>query len=78
MCTSWSEHLAMHRRIDDASAQVIRAAREMDAGGGPTSRHLVAVDVEHPENWESLIDAHEAFHATDGSVPLEARDRSSP
>ncbi|HEY5686318.1 MAG TPA: MFS transporter [Acidimicrobiia bacterium] len=78
MCTSWSEHLAMHRRIDDASAQVIRAAREMDAGGGPTSRHLVAVDVEHPENWESLIDAHEAFHATDGSVPLETRDHSSP
>jgi MFS family permease len=78
MCTSWSEHLAMHRRIDDASAQVIRTAREMDAGGGPTSRHLVAVDVEHPENWETLIEAHEAFHATDGSVPLEARDRSSP
>ncbi len=73
MCSSWDEHLAMHRRIDDASAQVIRRARDIDTGDGPTSRHLVAVDVEHPENWESLIAAHESFHAVDGSIPLEER-----
>jgi MFS family permease len=70
LTVSWSEHLAQHRRIDDASAEVIRRARSFDRAGGPVTRHLVAVDVDHEEEWEALISAHEHYHATDGSIPL--------
>jgi MFS family permease len=69
VCVSWEEHLAQHRRIDDASAQLIRRARSFDRDGGPRTRHLVAVDVDHPE-WEPLIAAHDQYHRTDGSIPL--------
>ena len=69
VCVSWEEHLAQHRRIDDASAKLIRKARSFDRDGGPRSRHLVAVDVDHPE-WEPLIAAHDQYHRTDGSIPL--------
>jgi len=72
VCVSWEEHLAQHRRIDDASAQLIRRARSFDRDGGPRSRHLVAVDVDHPE-WEPLIAAHDQYHRTDGSIPLNGR-----
>jgi len=71
LCASWEEHLAQHQRIDDASAELIRRARKFDRTGGPVSRHLVAIDVEHPEEWEPLIAAHEEFHASDGSIPLD-------
>ena len=69
VCVSWDEHLAQHRRIDDVSAELIRRARSFDQEGGPRSRHLVAVDVDHPD-WEPLIAAHEEYHRTDGSIPL--------
>ncbi len=69
VCVSWAEHLAQHRRIDDASAALIREARAFDREGGPRSRHLVAVDVDHPD-WEPLIAAHDEYHRTDGSIPL--------
>ncbi len=71
LCISWDEHLAQHRRIDDASAETIRRARAFDTGDGPETRHLVAVDVAHPEDWESLVAAHEAYHRADGSIPLD-------
>ncbi|MDH3499711.1 MAG: MFS transporter [Acidimicrobiia bacterium] len=70
LCASWEEHLAQHRRTDDASVARLRRATEFDRGDGPLSRHLIAVDVEHPQEWESLRSAHEAFHQADGSVPL--------
>ncbi|MFO7548919.1 MAG: MFS transporter [Acidimicrobiia bacterium] len=70
LTVSWSEHLAQHRRIDDASAEAIRRARSFDRAGGPVTRHLVAVDVGHEEEWEALIAAHELYHAVDGSIPL--------
>lgn len=76
LCTSWDEHLAQHRRIDDASADLIRRARSLDRRGEPTTRHLVAVDVEHPGQWETLVAAHEEFHARDGSIPLSAEEES--
>lgn len=69
VCVSWDEHLAQHRRIDDVSADLIRRARSFDRADGPRSRHLVAVDVDHPD-WEPLIAAHEEYHRTDGSIPL--------
>jgi len=69
VCVSWDEHLAQHRRIDDASAALIRRARSFDQEDGPRSRHLVAVDVDHPD-WEPLIAAHDEYHRTDGSIPL--------
>jgi len=68
---SWDEHLAQHRRIDDASAELIRRARSFDREGGPRSSHLVAVNVDHPD-WEPLITAHDQYHRTDGSIPLSA------
>lgn len=71
LCESWEEHLAQHRRIDDASAAILRRARTFDRHGEPVSRHLVAVDVDHPEDWQPLMVAHEEYHRTDGSVPLE-------
>lgn len=70
LTVSWEEHLAQHRRIDDASAAVLRKARALDVSGGPTTTHRIAVDVEDPENWDELHDAHEEYHQSDGSVPL--------
>jgi MFS family permease len=71
LCESWDQHLAQHRRIDDASAALIRKARAFDQTGEPSSRHLVAIDVDHPEDWEPLMIAHEEYHRTDGSVQLD-------
>lgn len=68
---SWDEHLAQHRRIDDSSRSLIRKARAFDHTGGPTSSHLLAIDVGHPPNWEELVAAHAELHRTDGSIPLE-------
>ncbi len=68
---SWEEHLAQHARIDDASRSVLRRARDFDRGDGPTTRHLVAVDMESSDDWESLMEAHERYHASDGSIPLD-------
>jgi MFS family permease len=70
LTVSWDEHLAQHGRIDDASADLIRHARSFDAGDGPMTRHLVAVDVDDPDDWEPLLAAHEEFHRKDGSIPL--------
>ena len=70
LVTSWDEHLAQHRRTDDASIEQLRAANRFDRGDGPVSRHLIAVDVQRPQEWEELRSAHEEFHASDGSIPL--------
>jgi hypothetical protein len=69
---SWEDHLAQHERIDDASRAVLRRARDFDRGEGPTTRHLVAVDMESSDDWESLMEAHERYHASDGSIPLDS------
>jgi MFS family permease len=69
---SWEEHLAQHRRIDDASADVIARARAFDRAGGPVTRHLISVDVEDPPDFERLVVSHEQMHQTDGSIPTMA------
>jgi MFS family permease len=69
---SWDEHLAQHRRIDDASAAVLATARSFDRAEGPITRHLIAVDVEHPPDFDQLVVTHELMHQTDGSIPLVA------
>lgn len=69
---SWSEHLAQHRRIDDASRELIRAARAFDRSGEPVSHHLLAVDVANPPGWENLVEAHAEMHRSDGSIPLDS------
>lgn len=69
-CVSWEEHLAQHRRTDDASLALIRRARALDCGDGPVSRHLIAIDVADRGDWEPLLAAHEEFHRTEGSIPL--------
>ena len=68
---SWEEHLAQHSRIDDASAALISRARSFDRAGGPRTRHLIAIDVEHPPDFEDLVATHEEMHRTDGSIPVE-------
>jgi hypothetical protein len=67
---SWEEHLAQHRRIDDSSRIVLRAALEFDVEGAPRTRHLIAVDTQAPPDWEMLNVAHADYHASDGSIPL--------
>jgi MFS family permease len=69
---SWEEHLAQHRRIDDASADIIARARSFDRADGPVTRHLISVDVEDPPNFDELISTHEVMHQTDGSIPTMA------
>lgn len=71
LTVSWEEHLAQHRRIDDASAATLRRARGLDINDRPTTVHRIAVDVEDGENWAQLQDAHETYHRRDGSIPLE-------
>lgn len=70
LTVSWEEHLAQHRRIDDASAATLLKARALDANGTPTTIHRIALDVDHPENWDELLDAHADYHRRDGSIPL--------
>ena len=72
---SWDEHLAQHRRIDDASRHLIRIARDFDRAGGPTGRHLLAVDVLHPPDWQEMVDSHAEMHRTDGSIPMDSANR---
>ena len=79
LTVSWQEHLNQHRRIDDASASLIRQARSFDVRGEPTSRHLLAVDLERPPDFELLVGMHSDLHQTDGSIQLEeGRDRTRP
>lgn len=66
---SWEEHLAQHGRIDDASADLIAQARSFDRAGGPRTRHMIAIDVEHPPDFDELLITHDELHRTDGSIP---------
>jgi MFS family permease len=68
---SWEEHLAQHRRIDDASAAQIARARSFDRADGPVTRHLISVDVEDPPDFHELVLLHERMHQTDGSIPMD-------
>lgn len=70
---SWDEHLAQHRRMDDASRNLLRRIREFDRGSEPTTAHLLAIDIEHPEDWDVLVEAHAEMHRRDGSIPLEGQ-----
>jgi MFS family permease len=71
---SWEDHLAQHARIDDAAAALIRRARAFDVEGGPTTRHLMSIDVEHPLDFGELVAAHDRMHMTDGSIPPTDQD----
>jgi len=74
LTVSWQEHLNQHRRIDDASASLIGQARSFDIRGEPTSRHLLAVDLERPPDFELLVGMHTDLHHTDGSIQLELEE----
>jgi len=67
---SWEDHLAQHSRIDDASADLIRRAREFDRAGGPRTRHLIAIDVADIEDFDELVATHAEMHLHDGSISL--------
>ena len=66
---SWEEHIAQHGRIDTASAELIKRARTYDRANGPRTRHLIAIDVEHPPDFDDLVASHEVMHQEDGSIP---------
>ena len=66
---SWEEHLAQHRRIDDYSRVLLSSARAFDRSGGPTTRHLIAIDVTNPPDFDDLILTHDEMHRSDGSIP---------
>jgi hypothetical protein len=66
---SWEDHLAQHARIDDSSAALLRKARTFDVADGPTTRHLIAIDVEDPPDFNELVATHDALHQVDGSIP---------
>lgn len=71
---SWEDHLAQHARIDDEAAALLRRVREFDVEGGPTTRHLVSIDLEHPQEFEDLVATHDEMHRTDGSIPAPDQD----
>lgn len=71
---SWEEHLSQHGRIDDASAAMLREARSFDRANGPRTRHLIAIDVEHPPDFDDLVATHAELHETDGSIPYPDED----
>lgn len=71
---SWDEHLAQHRRIDDAAAAVLRKVRSFDVADGPRTRHLIALDIEDPPDFEDLIATHDELHLVDGSIPTIDQD----
>jgi len=66
---SWEDHLAQHRRIDDAAAALLRRVRAFDIEDGPRTRHLIAIDVENPPEFDGLVATHEQLHRVDGSIP---------
>lgn len=67
--SSWEEHMAQHRRIDDAAAALLKRARDFDRHDGPRTRHMIAVDVEHPPDFDEMVADHDAMHQRDGSIP---------
>ena len=71
---SWEEHLAQHRRIDDTSRELIVRARSFDRADGPKTRHLIAIDVENPPEFDQMVATHEEMHLTDGSIPVSDQD----
>jgi MFS family permease len=71
---TWEEHLAQHGRVDDASHELIGRARQFDRANGPRTRHLVALDMEHPHDWDDLVASHEEMHLEDGSIVEADKD----
>jgi hypothetical protein len=71
---SWDEHLTQHRRLDNASAEIIRAARTFDVSDrGPIAGHSLTVDMSsgsEPLPVTGYDGDHRAMHAFDGSIPL--------
>ncbi len=70
---SWQDHIRQHTRIDAAAAAAIQTATAFDVSGGPTTRHLVAVEVadRHARpRWDELLAVHRHLHDQDGSIPL--------
>ena len=66
---SWEEHMAQHSRIDDAAAALLRHVREFDRENGPVTRHMIAIDVEDPPDFDELVATHDELHLIDGSIP---------
>lgn len=72
---SWDDHLAQHGRLDDAAVALLRNARAYDRDDGPVTRHLIAIDVEDPPQFEDLMESHAELHEADGSIPFGDQGR---
>lgn len=70
----WEEHLAQHGRIDTTSAAILARARDLDREGGPRNRHLIAIDMERPPDFDELVARHEMMHRMDGSIPVSDQE----
>lgn len=70
----WEEHMAQHGRIDTVSAATLARARAFDREGGPRNRHLIAIDVDRPPDFDDLVARHEMMHLVDGSIPVADQD----
>ena len=71
---SWEEHMNQHRRIDREASTLLKKVRAFDVRGGPTTRHLIAIDVEDPPDFDALVAAHDEMHQVDGSIPRTDQD----
>lgn len=70
----WEEHLAQHGRIDINSSAILARARDLDREGGPRNRHLIAIDMERPPDFDELVARHEMMHRVDGSIPVSDQE----
>lgn len=70
----WEEHLAQHGRIDTNSSAILARARDLDREGGPRNRHLIAIDMERPPDFDELVARHEMMHRVDGSIPVSDQE----
>ncbi|MCB1247298.1 MAG: MFS transporter [Acidimicrobiia bacterium] len=53
--TSWDEHLAQRQRADDDAIAHFRRARQLDEEHGQLNSHYIAVDLDHPPDWSTLV-----------------------
>lgn len=67
----WEEHLRQHERVTGDLVAVLERARRFDRASGPTTRHLVGIDLSHPmgpPRSEELLAVHVDLHERDAST----------
>lgn len=65
MLHSWEQHLQQHRRLDTRGLETISRMREFGTADTFVQNHLVAFDVDDPDErpaWHDFLSEHEEFH----------------